>query len=68
MSEETTEAAEPQVATFDDLITGAGPVEVKTVTLSSGRVVRVRGMTRYEIHLGGKDTDDAAVIEARNLS
>jgi hypothetical protein len=68
MSEDTPEAVEAQLATFDDLIAGAGPVEVQAVTLSTGNVVKVRGMTRFEIHLGGKDTDDAAVIESRNLS
>lgn len=67
MSEDVTEEVEPAIATFADLIP-AVPPKVVTVTLSTGQVVRVRGMTRFEIHLGGKDTEDAAVIEARNLS
>jgi hypothetical protein len=67
MSEEVTDGVEVRYATFADLIPTVEP-ETREVELSTGMKVRVRGMTRYEIHLGGKNTEDAAVIEARNLS
>lgn len=67
MSEETAEAPALRYATFADLMPNTEP-ETADVALESGAVVTVRGMTRFEIHLGGKNTDDAAVIEARNLS
>lgn len=73
MSEDTTEhvattADEPVIASFSDLLPASTAPKVVPVVLANGKTVRVRGMTRYEIHLGGRDTDDAAVIEARNLS
>jgi len=71
MSEDNTEPVEvdddPAIAAFADLIPSKPPT-VEPVKLSTGKVVRVRGMSRYEIHLGGKDTEDPAVIESRNLS
>lgn len=54
-------------ATFDDLVAANVLGETAEVETAGGVVV-VRGLSRYEIHLGGKGTDDAAVIEARNLS
>lgn len=70
MSEELTAPTERPRATFEtltarDVNDPAGAVEVE---LSDGTTVLVRGMSRFEIHLGGKGTDDAAVIEGRNLS
>lgn len=54
-------------ATFDDLTADDVAENVLDVTLPSGKKVRVRGLTRYEIHLGGK-IDDASKLEAFNLS
>lgn len=70
MSEELTEKAERPRASFATLTAAnvADPANTTEVELSDGSTVLVRGMSRFEIHLGGKGTDDAAVIEARNLS
>jgi len=72
MSEELTEPIEAprprasfETLTAHDVADPAGVVEVE---LADGSTVLVRGMSRFEIHLGGKGTEDAAVIEARNLS
>lgn len=54
-------------ATFDDLTEADALVETRDVTLPSGKKVCVRGLTRFEIHLGGK-IDDPAKLEAFNLS
>jgi hypothetical protein len=62
-TEETTD-----YASFDDLITATNVVDdARDVTLPSGRRVRVRGLSRYEIHHGGK-MDDAFQLECFNLS
>lgn len=56
-----------EYASFEDISPvdeGDGGVDM---TLPSGRRVRVRGMSRYELVLSGKGTDDASVIETRNL-
>jgi hypothetical protein len=42
--------------------------ETCEVALSSGKVVEVRGLTRYELLLNGKNTDDSALIERRNVA
>ena len=42
--------------------------EITDVTLSSGAVVAVRGLTRRELLDAGKGTDDSALIEARNVA
>jgi hypothetical protein len=36
-------------------------------TLPSGKTVRVRGLSRHELIFNGKGTEDAIVIERRNL-
>jgi hypothetical protein len=54
-------------ATFEDLTEHDAAAETRDVTLPSGRKVQVRGLSRYEIHLGGK-IDDASKLEAFNLS
>lgn len=68
MSEELTAPAERPRATFETLTARNVGATTEEVELSDGTTVLVRGMSRFEIHLGGKGTDDAAVIEARNLS
>jgi hypothetical protein len=54
-------------ATFEDLTATDAGDDTEDVTLPSGKRVKVRGLTRYEIHLGGK-IDDPAKLEAFNLS
>jgi hypothetical protein len=70
MSEELTEQPRAPRATFETLTARdvADPAAAVEVALSDGTSVLVRGMSRFEIHLGGRGTDDAAVVEARNLS
>lgn len=55
-----------EYANVDDLV---APVDTaEDFTLSSGKVVRLRGLTRAEHLWVGKGTDDPAEIEARMLS
>ena len=58
-----------EYASADDLLVEdpAGP-ETADVTLSTGKVVKVRGMTRMELLLSRKDTTDVAEIERRMLA
>jgi hypothetical protein len=50
----------------DDLIAGdLGDGE--DVTLPSGKTVRVRGLSRYELIFNGKGTEDSGLIERRNV-
>lgn len=53
-------------ATLDELATISDDTE--DVTLPSGAVVLVRGLTRYELLSNGKGTDDSSLIERRNLA
>jgi hypothetical protein len=56
-----------EYASADDLIAGdLGDGE--DVTLSSGRKVRVRGLSRFELIFNGKGTEDASVVERRNVA
>lgn len=54
-------------AQFDDLLTQVDDL-TEDVDLGNGRIVKVRGLTRYELILSGKGTDDAALVERRNLA
>lgn len=54
-------------ASVDDLMTDVAEV-TEDVDLGNGRIVKVRGLTRYELMLGGKGTDDASLVERRNLA
>lgn len=50
----------------DDLVAGdLGDGE--DFTLPSGKTVRVRGLSRYELIFNGKGTEDAGLIERRNV-
>lgn len=63
-------AAEPQFATIDQLF-GHDPADavVVDVPLPGGRLVRVRGLTRFELLNNAKGADgDGALIERRNLA
>jgi hypothetical protein len=57
---------DPKYASVDDLVQPE-KVETKDVTLSTGKVVKVRGMTRMEMILSRKSTEDPAVIEQRMI-
>lgn len=56
-----------EYASFDDLVSGSLEDGADDLTLPSGKVVRVRGLSRYELMYNGKGTDDSRVIEARNV-
>ncbi len=54
-------------ASFDDLIAGSLEDDAEDLTLPSGKVVRVRGLSRHELMFNGKGTEDPELIERRNL-
>jgi hypothetical protein len=54
-------------ANINDLF-GNGETETEDVTLPGGAVVKVRGLTRYELLMNAKNTEDGATIERRNVS
>ncbi len=52
-----------------DALFGASPTAAEDVELPDGRVVRVRGLTRYELLLNGRGAEgNAQLIEARHLA
>lgn len=55
-----------EYATADDLIESLDLPE-DDFTLPNGRVIRLRGLSRFQLFFNGKGTEDNAVIEARNL-
>lgn len=57
-----------EYASEDDLLGDLADDGAEDFTLSSGKVVRVRPLTRAEHLWLGKGTDDAVLIEARMLS
>lgn len=66
-----TEFAEPiarKPATFESLTAPDVADDVQDVELSDGTFVTIRGLSRFELIVHGKDTDDASIIEARNVS
>jgi hypothetical protein len=54
-------------ATADDLTEGPLELDEEDLTLSSGKTIRLRGLSRAELFRNGKGTEDPAVVEARNL-
>jgi hypothetical protein len=63
-----TDENETGYASFDDLLEATNAAaDTRDVTLPSGRRVKVRGLSRYEIHVGGK-MEDAFELECFNLS
>lgn len=58
--------ADSPYASADDLVVGdLGDGE--DLTLPSGKKVRLRGLSRHELHFSGKGTEDNALIERRNI-
>lgn len=55
-----------EYASIDDLTAGSLDDQAEDLTLPSGKVVRVRGLSRYELMFNGKGTEDSRVIEVRN--
>lgn len=49
-------------------LTAAGEPPMTDVTLLNGSKVKVRGLTRFELILNGKGTEDPLVIERRNVA
>lgn len=56
-----------EYASFDDLVSGSLEDDAEDLTLPSGKVVRVRGLSRHELMFNGKGTEDSALIERRNV-
>lgn len=57
-----------EYASVEDLTSDEVSDNTRDVTLPNGRVVRVRGMSRMELMLSRKGTEDAGEIERRMLS
>lgn len=57
-----------EYASIEDLTSDEVSDNTQDVTLPGGKVVKVRGLTRYELLLNGKNTEDAALIERRNVA
>lgn len=58
-----------EYATLEDLaLNDFVDLEGEDFTLPGGQVVRIRGLTRYELILNGKNTEDSALIERRNVA
>lgn len=56
-----------EYASADDLIADDFRDDADDLALPNGKVVRVRGLTRWELFANGKGTEDNNVIEVRNL-
>jgi hypothetical protein len=56
-----------EYASIDEL-TAVDEPEIRDVELPNGKAVQVRGMTRFEMMLSRKGTEDSAVVEQRMLS
>jgi hypothetical protein len=57
-----------QYASFDDLVSGSLEDGAEDLILPSGKVVRLRGLSRHELMFNGKGAEnDNALIERRNV-
>jgi hypothetical protein len=59
---------EVEYASVEDLVADQLSDNTRDVTLSDGRTVKVRGMSRMELLLSRKGTEDAGEIERRMLA
>lgn len=57
-----------EYASVDDLLVDQFSADTADVTLSNGQTVKVRGMSRMELLLTRKGTEDAGEIERRMLA
>lgn len=57
-----------EYASLADLTEGDVTGTTRDVELPNGKSVKVRGMTRFEMMLSRKGTEDATVVEQRMLS
>lgn len=64
----TVGAKEDQIYASPDDLTRPFEIPSADVRLPSGVLVRVRGLTRIELILNGKGTEDADEIERRNVA
>jgi hypothetical protein len=56
-----------EYASADDLVAGDLDRDGEDLTLPSGKTVRLRGLSRHELIFNGKGTEDAALVERRNV-
>lgn len=56
-----------EYASIDDLGEDVSE-DTRDVTLPNGRKVKVRGLSRFELIVNGKGTEDGALIERRNVA
>lgn len=56
-----------EYASFEDLVAGSIDDDAEDVTLPSGTLVRVRGLSRHELLFNGRGTEDSELIERRNV-
>lgn len=56
-------------ASTDDFLSGGDDFPAEDLELSRGRTVKIRGLSRYELLLNGKGTEegDVGLIERRNV-
>lgn len=57
-----------ELASVEDLLAPPADVETRDVEVAGGKVVTVRGMTRMELMLTRKGSEDPAVIEQKMLA
>jgi hypothetical protein len=55
-------------ATADEITAGDLDLDGEDLTLPSGRLVRVRGLSRFELMANAKGTDDSGLVERRNIA
>lgn len=55
-------------ASFEDLTSTDVAADVQDVTLSNGKAVKVRGLSRYELTMISKGDPDGATYERRTLA
>lgn len=57
-----------EFASIEDLTSDEVTTNTEEVELPNGKKVLVRGLTRFELLLGSKNTDDVSVVEQRNVA
>ena len=56
-----------EYASFEELTADDVTEDAIDLKLPSGKLIKVRGLNRFELIAHGKGTEDGALIEARNL-